>query len=77
LSRYLQKYEVIDVPAGTIRHILRRNQARIQYKIGKKKRKKREFVVWYSAKPFEIVQIDVKYIRDLKALTYEQIIHLF
>jgi len=33
-------------------------------------------VDWYSAKPFEIVQIDLKFIRDRKALTKEQIIHL-
>ena len=32
--------------------------------------------ILYSAKPFEIVQMDVKYIRDRKALTKEQIIHL-
>jgi len=31
---------------------------------------------WYSAKPFEIVQVDLKYIRDHKARTKEQIIHL-
>lgn len=35
-----------------------------------------EFIDWYSAKPFEIVQIDLKYIRDHKALTKEQIVHL-
>lgn len=37
---------------------------------------KRGFVDWYSAKPFEIVQVDLKYIRDQKALTREQISHL-
>ena len=37
---------------------------------------KREFIDWYSAKPFEIVQMDIKHIRDHKALTKEQIIHL-
>ena len=31
---------------------------------------------WYSAKPFEIVQIDLKHIRDQKALTRDQIAHL-
>ena len=35
-----------------------------------------EFIDWYSARPFEIVQVDLKYIRDHKALTREQIIHL-
>ena len=31
---------------------------------------------WYAAKPFEVVQIDLKYIRDHKALTKQQILHL-
>ena len=31
---------------------------------------------WYSAKPFEIVQVDLKFIRDHKTLSREQIIHL-
>jgi len=77
LSRYLRKYEKLAVAPGTIRHILRRNKHRLVYKMGKRKqREKREFVDWYSAKPFEIVQIDLKYIRDQKALTKKQIIHL-
>jgi hypothetical protein len=40
------------------------------------RKEKREFVDWYSAKPFEIVRIDLKYIRDHKALNREQMIHL-
>jgi hypothetical protein len=78
LSRYLKKYEGIMVAAGTIRHILRRNKDKLTYPVkGRKQRKeKREFVDWYSARPFEIVQVDVKFIRDQKALTREQIIHL-
>jgi len=77
LSRYLDKYESIPVPAGTIRHILMRNRHRLQYGLRCRPRKgKREFVDWYSAKPFEVVQMDTKYIRDHKALTKEQIIHL-
>lgn len=78
LSHYLEKYDNLTVPPGTIRHILRRNKVRITYPIkGRKARKeKREFVDWYSAKPFEIVQMDVKFIRDQKALTKEQILHL-
>lgn len=78
LSRYLQQYEGVFVPAGTIRHILRRNRARLTYPPRQHpgRREKREFVDWYSAKPFEIVQMDVKFIRDHKALTQEQIIHL-
>jgi transposase len=78
LSRHLKKYEGIVVPPGTIRHILRRNKDKLTYTLkGRKRRKeKREFVDWYSAQPFEIVQMDVKFIRDQKALTKEQIIHL-
>jgi transposase len=78
LSRYLQQYEGMVVSAGTIRHILRRNRARIAYPLGRHcmRKEKREFVDWYAAKPFEIVQMDVKFIRDHKALTKEQIIHL-
>jgi len=78
LSRYLYKYERLSVPAGTIRHILRRNRHRITCRLGRQRRpqEKRPFVDWYSAKPFEIVQVDLKFIRDRKALTKEQIIHL-
>ena len=78
LSRYLKKYEKVLVPSGTIRHILRRNKDRLTYKVkGRQRRKeKREFIDWYSAKPFEIVQMDIKFIRDQKALTKKQIIHL-
>lgn len=78
LSRYLQEYANISVPVGTIRHILRRNKARLEYGFWRHRtrKEKREFVDWYSAKPFEIVQMDVKHIRDRKALTKEQIIHL-
>jgi len=77
LSRYLKQYEDMTVPAGTIRHILRRNKERLNSHLPHRVRKeKREFVDWYSAKPFEIVQIDLKYIRDHKALTKEQIMHL-
>jgi transposase len=83
LSRYLEKYEEVSVPAGTIRHILRRNRDRITCRLPRHRtpQEKRPFVAlctfgWYSAKPFEIVQIDLKHIRDRKALTKEQIIHL-
>ena len=77
LSRYLSKYENLSVPPGTIRHILARNKSRLQYGPEYRPRKgKREFIDWYSAKPFEVVQMDTKYIRDHKALSREQIIHL-
>ena len=78
LSIHLRKYHGLVVPYGTIRHILRRNRPKLTYKLKSKRTKlgKREFVDWYSAKPFEVVQIDVKFIRDQKALTKEQILHL-
>ena len=77
LSHYLKQHEGLSVPPGTIRHIIRKNKSRIVYPSQRRVRKeKREFIDWYSAKPFEIVQVDLKYIRDHKALTQEQIIHL-
>ena len=77
LSRHLKKHEGLTVPYGTIRHILRRNKKRLTYKIkGRSPSEKREFIDWYSAEPFEIVQVDLKHIRDQKALTKEQMIHL-
>jgi transposase len=78
LSRYLKQHEGISVPPGTVRHILRRNKKGINYRLRspRVRKEKREFIDWYSAKPFEIVQVDLKYIRDHKALTREQIMHL-
>ncbi len=78
LSRYLKEYLDMMVPVGTIRHILRRNKARLEYGLRRQRRhkEKREFIDWYSAKPFEIVQMDIKHIRDHKALSKEQLIHL-
>lgn len=78
LSRYLKDYEAMTVPVGTIRHILRRNKARLEYGLRRHRTRKgkREFVDWYSAKPFEIVQMDIKHIRDHKALSKEQMVHL-
>lgn len=78
LSKYLAKYENTRVPYGTIRHILRRNRDQIKYPKHRrfKHGEKREFIDWYSAKPFEIVQMDIKHIRDQKALSKEQLIHL-
>jgi len=78
LSRYLKEHESLYVPAGTIRNILRRNKLRITYRLRscRSRKEKRQFIDWYSAKPFEVVQVDVKHIRDQKALRKEQIIHL-
>ena len=78
LSRYLKQHEGISVPPGTVRHIIRRNKKKINYHLRsyRVRKEKREFIDWYSARPFEIVQVDLKYIRDHKALSREQIIHL-
>ena len=78
LSRYLKQHEGIPVAPGTVRHIIRRNKKKINYHLRsyRGRKEKREFIDWYSAKPFEIVQVDLKYIRDHKALSREQIIHL-
>jgi len=78
LSLYLSKYKGTQVPPGTIRHILRRNRDKLTCRlpVRRRRKEKREFVDWYSAKPFEIVQMDLKHIRDKKALTEAQIIHL-
>ena len=78
LSIFLAKYEQVHVAAGTIRHILRRNRPILADAAPKARRRRdpREFVDWYHAQPFEVVQMDIKHIRDQKALTKEQIIHL-
>ena len=78
LTRHLQRYEGLYVPAGTIRHVLRRNRHRITGRLPSHRspQGKRPFVDWYSAEPFHIVQIDLKFIRDHKALSQKQIIHL-
>ena len=70
--------EGVRIPPGTIRHILRRNKARITPPVShyRSRKEPREFIDWYSAKPFQIVQMDVKHIRDHKALSHSQIIHL-
>jgi len=78
ISDYALEYHQTTIPPGTVRNILRRNRDQITHKKYKRKvyRGKREFIDWYSAKPFEIVQIDLKHIRDQKALSKDQITHL-
>lgn len=77
ISDYALDYHQTKIAPGTIRHILARNKTRIKRKFNYVRRKeKRPLVDWYSAKPFEVVQIDLKHIRDQKALSADQIIHL-
>ena len=77
LSVYWRKHEGSEVPAGTIRHILRRNPGELPGATPRERRKreKREFTYWYSVQPFEIAQMYVKYVRDQKAPGRQQIIH--
>ena len=77
LSLYLAKHEEQQLPWATIRNILRRNRHRLTTPMPRRRQgTARPFVDWYSAKPFEVVQVDLKYIRDQKALSKEQIAHL-
>ena len=69
----------ITLSTHTIRNILRRHKESLRLKRKDHKPHKkgvRQFVDWYHAKPFEIVQIDLKHIVDQKALTMEQINHI-
>lgn len=61
----------------TIRNIIRRYKKSIGLKEHKPhKSGPRAFVDWYNAKPFEVVQVDLKHIIDQKALSMEQITHI-
>ena len=76
IKEELEDLEGIVLSPHTIRNILRRNKPK-----KKKQRngngKTRPFVDWYSAKAFEVVQIDLKYIVDQKALSMQQIQHVY
>lgn len=78
LSLYFAKYKKIEVAQGTIRHVVWRNRHRLTYNLPSftRRRIKRDFIDWYSAKPFVIVQMNLKHFRDQKALTKAQIMHL-
>ena len=77
LALYLARYEEVQLSWATIRNILRRNRQRLTTPLPKRRSgTARPFVDWYSAKPFEVVQVDLKHIRDQKALSKAQIAHL-
>jgi transposase len=62
----------------TVRNIIRRNKKNITKKeTVSYGRSNRPFIDWYQAKPFEVVQIDLKYIVDQKALSCDQITHIY
>jgi putative transposase len=68
----------IDLSEHTIRNIVRRHKKKTRGKRHKPHKKgARQFVDWYSAKPFEVVQIDLKYVVDQKALSMKQIDHIY
>lgn len=68
----------ITLSHHTIRNIIRRNKAKAKGRSHKPHKKgERQFVDWYMAKPFEVVQIDLKYVVDQKALNQEQINHIY
>ena len=78
LREELQEQYGITLSHHTIRNIVRRNRQKIRRKeTTNHKRSPRQFVDWYQAKPFEIVQIDLKYIVDQKALSMDQITHIY
>lgn len=68
----------ITLSHHTIRNIIRRNRGKLTKKVtANHGRSNRPFIDWYEAKPFEIVQIDLKYIVDHKALSPNQITHIY
>ena len=72
----MERYD-ISLSHHTIRNIVRRNKKKVRGKRSKlHKKTSRQFIDWYSAKPFEVVQIDLKHIIDQKALSLEQIGHV-
>ena len=77
LKEELAEVFQVSLSAHTIRNIVRRNRDKIKPKRHKPQKKgARPFIDWYNADPFEVVQIDLKYIVDQKALSREQIDHI-
>lgn len=78
IAEELKAHYGLILSSHTIRNIVRRNRNKIKRKANKlHKRSARTFVDWYSASPFKIVQIDLKHIVDQKALSLEQISHIY
>ena len=77
LKEELEEVYQISLSEHTIRNIVRRNKQKGLRKRHKPAKKGfRQFVDWYTARPFEVVQIDLKYIVDQKALSMDQINHI-
>jgi len=78
LKEELEAVYKINLSEHTIRNIVRRNRERIKGKTHKPNKKgPRPFVDWYTARPFEVVQIDLKHVVDQKALSMAQIDHIY
>jgi transposase len=78
LKEELEAVYALRLSEHTIRNIVRRNRERIKGKTNKPHKKgPRPFIDWYTARPFEVVQIDLKYIVDQKALSMAQIDHIY
>ena len=70
LKDELEALDGLTMSEHTIRNILRRNRTHSKLKPHKPHKKgSRPYVDWFQAKAFEIVQIDLKYVVDQKALT--------
>ena len=54
LALYLEAWQDLRVPAGTIRHVLRRSRDKITHSLGRHRKhtKERPFADWYSARAF-------------------------
>lgn len=77
LKSELMETEGITLSHHTIRNIVRRNKNVKRKRNRLHKKSSRPFVDWYSARPFEVVQVDLKYVVDQKALSMKQINHIF
>jgi len=78
LKEELEAVYKVSLSEHTIRNIVRRNREKIKGKIHKPHKKgPRPFVDWYTARPFEVVQIDLKHVVDQKALSMAQIDHIY
>lgn len=76
LQEELSDYYGINISHHTIRNIVRRNKKTKAKRIKRHNRSSRPFIDWYSAKAFEIVQVDLKHVIDQKALSIPQINHI-
>lgn len=77
LHEELLDTEKIDLSEHTIRHIVARNKKVKRRRHKPHKKGERPFVDWYKAKAFEVVQMDLKYVVDQKALSTAQIDHIY